>query len=119
MIAPRPPVIGGTGFGLGIARGLPGSAAWLAVSPIAPAAAIVLGPHQIGLALDPLPYLFPYTLTLPSPPSQGGYASVVAPIADNPALAGFTLHAQWIVSDPLGFFGLCVTETASFTFFAP
>lgn len=75
--------------------------------------------HPIGIALDPAPWLFPFVLSPSSATSAGGYATFVAPIENDPALAGLLLHAQWAVADPSAALGFRVSPVASFSLFAP
>jgi cytochrome c peroxidase len=118
VVAPHAPVIGAPRFVVGLARAAPGAAALLLVGAPAPPGAS-FGPHPLGVAFDAPPLSFVATTSSLLPVDGRGYASVVGAIPEDPALDGLALAAQWAVVDPAGAFGFCVSDVATFAFFAP
>lgn len=119
MVAPIPPMIGSLRFGVGLARALGGSLAYLALSPTAAPPGLMVGPATIWVAPDPLPTLVPFPILGPPGVPGSGYASVMLPLADDPALAGVPFLAQWLVADPGAPLGFTLSPGVRLVFFAP
>jgi hypothetical protein len=97
--------VGNGGFRLVGKRLLGGSPAWLLLGTAA-ASADVLG---IKLLVNPAPPFLAIATTASGSQPGEGVAAVPAPIPNDPALAGGTIHAQWIVADPGGPLGLAAS----------
>ncbi|MCB1066053.1 MAG: hypothetical protein KDN20_24435 [Verrucomicrobiae bacterium] len=109
MVAIEPPLRGNPNFTLGVAGGLGGARAVLAIAE----APLPSNPQ----AIDESTLRLRYDLVLDGNGPGNGFASIPVAIPGDPAFAGKTFHARWYVTDPNAANGLATSEGATFTIF--
>ena len=109
MVAIEPPLRGNPNFTLGVAGGLGGANAFLAIAD-APL------PTNPG-AIDQSSVRMRFDLDLAGSGAGNGFASVPIALSGDAALDGRTLHARWYVTDGSAANGFAVSESATFFLF--
>ncbi len=102
IIAVTPPVIGNTGFKIGLDFALGGAQAWVAVSQSAPTGGVVAPDELLG------------PIELHGMSAGEGYATMFYSI-DDPAMDGQTFYMQWVIADPAAADGLARSQPVRVT----
>lgn len=109
MVAIEPPLRGNPNFTLGVAGGLGGASAFLAIAdaplPTNPGA---INQSSVRMRFD---------LNLSGSGAGNGFASVPVALSGDAALNGKTLHARWYVTDGSAANGFAASESATFFLF--
>jgi cytochrome c peroxidase len=115
ILAPHTAFLGNHHFTVGIARGLGGAPAALAVSAAPAAPGAMYGPNPLWINPGFLSGFWNFTLAGTPAVPGAGYVSLVTDIAYNPAIAGATAYLQAAVGDILGPGGLAMTSGTQIT----
>ena len=105
MIALTPPNVDSGDFKIGLADGLGGAEAHVAMSHTPPVDGVI----------DPEELDGPFVL--PGAGAGEGYATFLSPIADDARLIGDTVYLQWFVTDPGADGGTARSAVATLTIF--
>ncbi|NRA98048.1 MAG: hypothetical protein HRU14_17770 [Planctomycetes bacterium] len=115
-IAVAPPRIGNGEFKLGVKGGLGGATAYLGISPAMAPLGSFLNGIPVNVDYTAVGFFF-LTRTLSGSGPGDGYSTFHAPIPDDPAIVGLTLHGQWLVQDPGALNGFASSQGLQVTIF--